>query len=170
MSNNTESWDHSVDVLVVGSGNGALTAALSCYEMGTKDVLVIEKGKQYGGTSSLSGGGIWIPNTHYAQEAIAQDPAFEADSFEAAREYLSNTIPDVVKQEMIDTYLEQGPKMLKFLHDRTRVRYESLALYPDYYSSCAGSRPGHRSLEPSPLMISELGDDWTNLMQTHHMM
>ena len=29
--------DVSVDVLVVGSGNGALTAALCAYEMGAKD-------------------------------------------------------------------------------------------------------------------------------------
>ena len=36
-------WDHSVDVLVVGSGNGGLTTALCCYEMGTTDVLVIDK-------------------------------------------------------------------------------------------------------------------------------
>ena len=33
--------DVSVDVLVVGSGNGALTAALCAYEMGAKDVLVV---------------------------------------------------------------------------------------------------------------------------------
>ena len=36
-------WDKSVDILVVGSGNGALTGALCSYEMGVKDVLVIEK-------------------------------------------------------------------------------------------------------------------------------
>ncbi len=60
---NTEHWDYSVDVLVVGSGNGALTAALSCYEMGTKDVLVVEKGERYGGTSAVSGGGVWITSS-----------------------------------------------------------------------------------------------------------
>ena len=36
-------WDHSVDVVVVGSGNGALTNALCNFEMGTKDVLLVEK-------------------------------------------------------------------------------------------------------------------------------
>jgi thioredoxin reductase len=34
---------HETDVLVVGSGNGALTAALCARELGVRDVLVIEK-------------------------------------------------------------------------------------------------------------------------------
>ena len=38
-----QQWDYSFDVVVVGSGNGGLTAALCAYEMGTKDVQVIEK-------------------------------------------------------------------------------------------------------------------------------
>ena len=52
---NSDSWDYSVDVLVVGSGNGALSAALCSYEMGTKDVLVVEKGERFGGRGG--GGG-----------------------------------------------------------------------------------------------------------------
>ena len=51
-----QQWDYSYDVVVVGSGNGGLTAALCTYEMGTKDVLVIEKSDLYGGTSGISGG------------------------------------------------------------------------------------------------------------------
>ena len=49
-------WDFETDVLVVGSGKGALTAALSAYEMGCTDVLVIEKDEKFGDTSALSGG------------------------------------------------------------------------------------------------------------------
>ena len=162
-------WDHSVDVLVVGSGNGGLTAALCCYELGgykagTQDVLVIEKSDQYGGTSSLSGGGIWVPCNHYAQAAGADD------SLAAAREYLRHTIPSIVPDAMLDTYLAEAPRMLQFLHDKTQVRYESLAHYPDYYSDLPGAKNGHRSLEPTPLMMSALGEDWRQLRQTHHMM
>ncbi|HEY9035695.1 MAG TPA: FAD-binding protein [Pseudomonadales bacterium] len=157
-------FDHETGVLVVGSGNGALTAALSCYEYGEQDVLVIEKTAQYGGTSSLSGGGIWIPNNRYAKEAGADDSPADA------RAYLEATQPPVVPRPMLDTYIEEGPKMLDFLHQRTRVRYESLAHYPDYYSDQPGARNGHRSLEPEPLMISELGEEWPQLLQTHHMM
>jgi 3-oxosteroid 1-dehydrogenase len=133
--------------------------------MGSKDVLIIEKQDKVGGTSAMSGGGIWIPNSHYAQEAGAED------SLDDAKRYLINTLfGEDVPEDMIDTYLEKSPEMLKFLHDRTDVRYESLAEYPDYYTNMEGARAGHRSLEPSPIMASELGDNWKNMTWTHFMM
>jgi 3-oxosteroid 1-dehydrogenase len=158
-------WDKTVDVLVVGSGNGGMTAALCCYEMGVKDVLLIEKGAKFGGTSSTSGGGIWIPCSHYTIEAGGQD------SPEEAREYLRQTIPvESVEPAMLDAYVESGPEMLRFLHDRTQVRYESLAHYPDYYTDLPGSKQGHRSHEPAPVMMDQLGDEAEHLMPVHPMM
>ena len=59
-------WDYEFDVVVVGSGNGALTAALCSHDGGAK-TLVIEKSSQFGGTSATSGGGVWIPNNRYAK-------------------------------------------------------------------------------------------------------
>ena len=110
-------WDREVDVLVAGTGNGGLTAALCNWEMGCKDILIIEKGNKVGGTSSASGGGIWVPNSHYAKAAGAED------SQEAAKAYLANTLfGEDVPEALIDAYLENGPKMLRFLHDRTDVR------------------------------------------------
>ncbi|MEC7568741.1 MAG: FAD-binding protein [Pseudomonadota bacterium] len=158
-------WDREVEVLVVGTGNGGLTAAVCNWEMGTKDVLIIEKQDKVGGTSATSGGGIWIPNSHYAKEVGAED------SPEAAKAYLMNTLfGEDVPEEMIDIYLEKAPEMLKYLHDRTDVRYESLAEYPDYYTNMEGAREGHRSLEPAPIMASELGANWKNMTWTHFMM
>jgi len=157
--------DTLVDVLVIGSGNGALTAALCAYELGVKDVLVIEKSDKYGGTSATSGGGVWIPCNRYAREAGAQD------SFEQAREYLQRTIPPgAVPPEMLDTYLREGPKMLDFLHERTRVRYQTLAHYPDYWSFLPGAKSGHRSMEPEPVYRNVLGAEGPRLRDTHHMM
>ena len=157
--------DVSVDVLVVGSGNGALTAALCAYEMGARDVLVVEKSELYGGTSATSGGGIWIPCSRPAQEAGAKD------SYEEALQYIQgSTPPGAVPPVMQETYLKEGPKMLDFLQARTRVRYESLAHYPDYWSNLPGAKHGHRSLEPAPVARSVLGRDANNLRDTHHMM
>ena len=162
---NEAKWDREVDVLVVGTGNGALTAALCNWEMGTEDVLIIEKTDKVGGTSATSGGGIWIPVNHYAKACGADDSA------EDAKKYLMGTLfGEDVPEEMIDTYIEQSPKMLKFLADRTDVIYESLEHYPDYYTNYDGAKSGHRSLEPKPIAMSELGDDWKNVRWTHHMM
>ena len=161
----TAQWDREVDILIAGTGNGGLTAAVCNWEMGSKDLLIIEKADKVGGTSATSGGGIWIPNNHYAREAGA------SDSPEDARKYLMNTLfGEDVPEELIDNYIENGPKMLQFLHDCSDVRYESLEHYPDYYTNVEGAREGHRSLEPSPLMASELGDNWRNMTWTHHMM
>ena len=158
-------WDHSVDVLVVGSGNGGLTAALCCYEMGVRDVLVIEKSNLYGGTSSISGGGVWIPCNRYAKAAGADD------SLEKARAYLNACLPmDKVPQEMIDCYLENGPKMVDFLHERTQVRYVNLEYYPDYYQQYEGAMSGHRSMEPEPINADRLGINARTLRRTHQMM
>jgi 3-oxosteroid 1-dehydrogenase len=158
-------WDREVDVLVVGTGNGALTAALCNWEMGTQDVLIIEKTDKVGGTSATSGGGIWIPANHYAKACGADDSA------EDAKKYLMGTLfGEDVPEEMIDIYIDQSPKMLKFLADRTDVIYESLEHYPDYYTNYEGAKSGHRSLEPKPIAMSELGDDWKNVRWTHHMM
>jgi 3-oxosteroid 1-dehydrogenase len=160
-----EARDLSVDVLVVGSGNGALTAALCSYELGLKDVLVIEKSELFGGTSATSGGGIWIPCSRYAREAGAKD------SYEEALQYVLGSTPaGAVPLQMQETYLREGPRMLDFLHERTRVRYESLAHYPDYWSSLPGAKHGHRSLEPAPLARSALGAEARQLRDTHHMM
>jgi 3-oxosteroid 1-dehydrogenase len=159
------SEEKTVDLLVVGSGNGGLTAAVCAYEFGVKDVLVVEKSNLYGGTSATSGGGIWIPCNRYAREAGADD------SLDAAREYQRATVPQgMVPPELIETYVREGPKMLDFMHERTRVRYESLAHYPDYWSFLPGARGGHRSLEPAPLNSKVLGAAAVQLRPLHHMM
>ena len=160
-----EKFDHEVDVLIVGSGNGAMTAALCCHELGVTDVLIVEKSNKVGGTSAISGGGVWIPCNRYAKAAGAED------SLQDAREYLRQTIPsNDVPGEMLDTYTEAGPQMIDFLHERTRVRYMSLEHYPDYYTDLPGARQGHRSMEPEPVDASELGEDFAHLRLTHHMM
>lgn len=161
-----QQWDQAVDVLVVGSGNGALTAALSSYESGVKDILVIEKSDKFGGTSAVSGGGVWIPNNHYARECGA------TDSTEDALAYLKSTIPENdVPLNLIETYVKRAPEMMSFMHEHMEhVNYISLEHYPDYYMQNPGARAGHRSLEPEPINKSELGDDAEHLQDTHHMM
>ncbi|WP_116365117.1 FAD-binding protein [Parahaliea mediterranea] len=160
-----QQWDYSFDVVVVGSGNGGQTAALCSYEMGSRDVLVVEKSHLYGGTSSISGGGVWIPCNRYARAQGAQD------TIDDARTYLRQLITEEeVPNYQLDAFLENGPKMVDFLHERTQVRYVSLAHYPDYYTNLDGSREGHRSMEPEPFNADQLGDEWRRLRRTHPMM
>jgi succinate dehydrogenase/fumarate reductase flavoprotein subunit len=55
------SWNHEADIIVVGSGVGALTAAITAHQNGDS-VRVIEKAGFIGGTSAKSAGVLWIPN------------------------------------------------------------------------------------------------------------
>lgn len=54
-------WDHETDILVVGSGVGAATAAVTAHENGDA-VIVVEKAPITGGTSAKSAGVLWIPD------------------------------------------------------------------------------------------------------------
>ena len=54
-------WDRETDILVVGSGAAAASAAITANQNGD-EVLVIEKAPITGGTAAKSAGVLWIPN------------------------------------------------------------------------------------------------------------
>ena len=155
-------WDSEYDVVVVGSGNGALTSAIVACDAGA-NVLVIEKAPQFGGTSSSSGGGVWIPNNRYALAQGAQD------SRDDARAYLHYVSPEgKIDEELLETYITRGPEMIDYLHENTNwVRYRNLSHYPDYFPEAPGGKLGNRSMEPEPLHASALGDDFDRLSRQH---
>ena len=144
------------DVIVVGSGAGALTSALRAQDQGLS-VLVIEKSDKFGGTSALSGGGIWIP----------MNPQIEGlggeDNFDDVWTYVTTATRGTVPEARLRAYLETGPKMLRWLAERTRLTFHALPKYPDYYPNLAGSRPGYRTMEPSFFDAAKLGDSFDEL-------
>jgi hypothetical protein len=66
-------WDHEADVLVVGSGVGACTAALIARSQG-RTVRLIEKASELGGTSAKSAGVLWVPNNFTLAARGIADP------------------------------------------------------------------------------------------------
>ena len=76
-----EGWDFVTDFLVAGTGAAGLSAAVTAARNGL-DVIVIESEKRWGGTTCISGGGLWLPNNPLMQRAGAQD------SFEEALAYM----------------------------------------------------------------------------------
>ena len=95
-------WDFATDLLVVGSGAGAMTAAFVAKREGL-DPLVVEKAARFGGTSARSGGGLWIPNNPLMAEAGLRD------SLEQARTYLDATVGDRVPAARKDAFLRHAP-------------------------------------------------------------
>jgi len=60
------------DVVVVGSGGAGMMAALRS-AVGGAQVTVLEVSDLFGGTSAISGGGMWLPRTRLAAEAGIED-------------------------------------------------------------------------------------------------
>ena len=144
------------DVVIVGSGAGAMTAALTAHDAGLS-VAVIEKSDKYGGTSALSGGGIWIPNNHFFKKKGGQD------SYDQALKYLQAATQGEVSNERIRAYLDHAPQMVEYLDKYTQVKYAVAAEYPDYYPHLPGFLPGGRTLDPELFDSSKLGEELTNL-------
>jgi 3-oxosteroid 1-dehydrogenase len=149
-------WDHEVDVLVVGTGAGGMTAALKAHDEGG-DVLLIEKTDQYGGSSAMSSCLLWIPNNHLMPTIGIED------SPEDAMDYLKGTTKGEVSEARLLAFRDTGPEMLRYLTDKTRVEVVGLPEYPDYYPAVKGSKPGGRSVEPDHFDAKLLGEDFLNM-------
>jgi 3-oxosteroid 1-dehydrogenase len=146
------------DLLVVGSGAGALTSAVTAAELGL-DVLVIEKGHLWGGTSASSGGTLWIPCTRHMTAAGVDD------SPEEAFEYLHNLIGDEVPESKLRAYIANASKMLHFLEDTCGARFRAVK-YADYHMDLPGAKE-NRSHEPLPLSAGQLGRHYSTLQPMH---
>ncbi|MFF4284417.1 FAD-dependent oxidoreductase [Streptomyces sp. NPDC001633] len=145
--NNT--WDHTYDVVVVGSGAAGMAAALTARLRGLT-ALVVEKTDVYGGTTALSGGAVWVPNNFHL------DAAGLGDTPEKARAYLDATVGDRVPADRKDAYLEHGPRMVREFHDRTAVKFAYTPGYSDYYPERLGGCPQGRSIEPRIFDLKKL--------------
>ncbi len=130
-------FDLEYDLLVVGSGAGALAAALRARLAGAR-VLVVEKDKLWGGTSATSGGGIWIPGSHLAA-AVGQP-----DDLEDAFQYIRALSAANVTDGQIRSYVENAGRMLFWLQQKTGTDYAAMP-YPDYYPEVPGNREGFRT-------------------------
>ncbi len=144
------------DVVVVGSGAGAMSAAIFAADQGMS-VLIVEKSDKYGGTSALSGGGIWVPNNHYFKAKGGND------SYDQALTYLKASTQGTVDEKRLRAYLDNAPKMMQYLQENTHLNYTVAERYPDYYQHLPGSAPGGRTLDPELFDTSKLGDEVENL-------
>jgi len=142
-----EKWDLETEVLVVGTGGAALTAAILAHDNGAK-VAVIEKSNKVGGATAVSGGGIWVPNNHHMAE---QD---KSDSREDALKYCKHLTKGRAPDELIETYIDTAPEMIKYMEDHTPVELES-TLWPDYHPDMDGAHKGDASRMLCPLLFNK---------------
>ncbi len=140
------------DVVVVGSGGGALTGAFLAQKAGLSTV-VVEKTALLGGTSAYSGGACWLPGSQVQQRAGIPD------STESARDYLAAILvdPDPAR---VEAFLTQAPLLVAELEADPAIDFEWLP-FPEYYAA-PGRVPFGRSIQPTNVkrgdLPTEVGD------------
>ncbi len=147
-------WDRDVDVLVVGSGGAALAAAMSAGEAGLS-VLAVESTDRWGGSTSMSGGGMWLP----ANPLMARDGA--GDSREEALTYLETTVGDAgpaTSRARKETFVDTAAEFVR-LAEGLGVRFARATDYPDYYPELPGGKIG-RAIEVQPFDRKRIGGWW----------
>lgn len=146
------SFDHEVDVLVIGSGGGGMSAALAARDAGL-DTLIVEKAQYFGGSTVLSGGSIWMPN---APVIVERGVTVTTDS---VVDYLRAISDGAVAEPRLRRFAEEGPKMLAFLEGTSpHLVFEWRPDYPDYHPDAPGGSATGRSVEAMHFDRRKLGD------------
>lgn len=147
MSEPSLEWTEQYDVVVVGSGAGALTGAYAAAHQGQQTV-VLEKTALFGGTSAYSGAACWLPGN------AAEVRADVTDSSELAGQYLTAVL-DGSTQPRVDAFLHTAPIVLDLLEQNPDLEF-AWSAFPDYFAAPGRLELG-RSIMPLPLPQEQIG-------------
>jgi 3-oxosteroid 1-dehydrogenase len=155
----TTQWDHSVDLVIAGSGGGGMVAGLAALDSGLEP-LIVEKQALVGGSTGLSGGIVWLPNNPLMRaDGIA-------DSHEDGLAYLADVVGDIgapSSPERREMFLTAGYEMINFLI-RKGVRLVRCSGWSDYYPNHKGGNSAGRAVEGIPFNAAKLGT-WSDKVQ-----
>ena len=116
----------SCDLLVLGSGAGGLSAAVTAAHLGLK-VILAEKDPQIGGTTAWSGGWMWVPRNPLALAAGLQE------DIAVPLSYLRHELGAQFDEQRARTYLSQAPNMVSFFRDKTALQFIDGNGIPDFH-------------------------------------
>jgi 3-oxosteroid 1-dehydrogenase len=147
-------FDEFFDFVVVGSGGGSMCAGLVMRSAG-KSAAILEKTEMIGGTTSRSGGVMWIPNNPFMKRDGIED------SFEKASTYLESLAAGQsdaagATPERRRTYLTSAPEMVAFLSGQG-VKLTRVTEWPDYYDERPGGSAAGRTVVAELFNVNELG-------------
>ncbi|WP_246360388.1 FAD-binding protein, partial [Nocardioides massiliensis] len=117
------------DVVVVGSGGGALVGAFLAQRAGLRTV-VVERTAYAGGTSAYSGGACWLPGSHVQRDAGLPD------STASARTYLDHVLGEVdaARRARLETFLAEAPALVDALESDGTFAFEWTP-FPEYFDA-----------------------------------
>ena len=150
-----------VDFVVVGSGAGGLSAALTAAGRGLS-VCLLEKSGEIGGGTATSYGSMWAPANPVAARAGL------ADSIEDGLAYARYVAGGVELAEHLEVHVRTAPRVVERF-ERLGVRFRLALGLPDiFYPVAPGSCPdGRRMIEVEPIERAELGP-WGSKIRVGH--
>lgn len=161
-SGGSDHWDHEADLVCVGSGAAAGTAAVTAAAAGAS-VLVLEKMPIPGGTTAKSGGVCWIFNHFLLREQGIEDRKEDAlkyavrYGFPRSYDARSPTLGlDERRFKVIEAFYDQGAKAIDHLREIDAVQFKQFRMFtvdrpaPDYADHLPENKvPTGRCIEPA---------------------
>ena len=144
MPNRTSESDEEFDVVVIGSGAGGLSTAVTAAHQGLR-VLVLERDGHCGGATSRSGGWMWTPRNEFAQADGV------SETIEDIKTYLKAVVGEDYDEAGTDAFLRHAPDMVSFFEHRTFLQFVPGAKICDIYGDLPHAGTGHRSVGPKPV-------------------
>lgn len=137
-------WDRETDILCIGSGAAALTAAITAASAGSR-VLVLEKGPISGGTTRKSGGVFWIPNNYALREKGIVDSKADCLKYLCRMSYPERYRPDSPTlgldgpaYALLEAFYDNASKMVDMMRSLGALRITPFNMWhlkrpePDY--------------------------------------
>lgn len=159
---NKQRWDMETDVVCVGSGAAACSAAVTAVALGAK-VVMIEKMPMPGGTTNKSGGITWIPNNRFIAANGKQDSREDCLRYMARYAYPETYRADSKNfglaenaYQMLEAFYDNGSRMVDWMDEIGAFRFREFKLWevdtfpPDYADHLPENRQSFmRALEPA---------------------
>jgi len=143
-SKKAQHWDKEADIVCVGTGAAAGTAAVTAAALGAS-VIVLEKMPIPGGTTGKSGGIAWIPNHQFIRAAGIEDRREDCLRYMARfaypQRYDANSktlgLPEDAYQ-LLAAFYDNGAKMVEWMEKLGALRFGQFKMWhadvfpPDY--------------------------------------
>jgi 3-oxosteroid 1-dehydrogenase len=152
IENLPDHWDLEADLVVLGSGIGGLSAAITAHDNGLS-TLVLERAEKVGGVTALSLGEVWVPgNSHELALGIEDSP-------ESGFRYLKRLSMGYGQDHAILNLTVHAREALQYFEDRIGLQMEVIRNCPDYYYGRSNDSVAEgRLLEVRPFPAETLGE------------
>ena len=157
----TFKWHHETDILVVGSGVGGASAAITAHENGDA-VMVLEKAPITGGTSAKSAGVLWIPDNFTLREKGIEDAKEDCLKYLVRYSYPEHFNPAdpqlglaAGQFELLEAFYDNASKAADSLRENGALKVAEWRMFhldrsaPDYLDQVPENKvPAGRALGP----------------------